>query len=87
MSDPRSIDGVLVQWGDRLFYPANRRVPASPGRGGASLRDRAVMIRQRIERTVARAPQVMVKVTGGGRGMVAIAAHLRYISKNGRLDI
>ena len=34
-----------------------------------------------------RAPQVMVKVTGGGRGMGAIAAHFRYISKNGRLDI
>ena len=29
----------------------------------------------------------MVKVTGGGRGMKAIAAHFRYISKNGRLDI
>ena len=34
-----------------------------------------------------RAPQVMVKVTGGGRGMAAIRAHFRYISKNGRLDI
>ena len=29
----------------------------------------------------------MVKVTGGGRGMAAIAAHLRYISKGGRLPI
>jgi hypothetical protein len=29
----------------------------------------------------------MVKVTGGGRGMKAIGAHFRYISKNGRLDI
>jgi hypothetical protein len=28
----------------------------------------------------------MVKVTGGGRGMAAIAAHLRYISKNGQLE-
>ena len=27
----------------------------------------------------------MVKVTGGGRGMAAIAAHFRYISKGGRL--
>jgi len=86
MNDPRSIDGVMVQWGDRLFYPGNRRVPGSPG-GGTGLRDRAAVIRQRIERTVARAPQVMVKVTGGGRGMVAIAAHLRYISKNGRIPM
>jgi hypothetical protein len=29
--------------------------------------------------------QVMVNVTGGGRGMRAIAVHLRYISKSGRL--
>jgi hypothetical protein len=59
MNEPLSIDGVLVRWGDRLFYPGNRRVPASTGRGGTGLRDRAAAIRQRIERTVARAPQVM----------------------------
>jgi len=29
----------------------------------------------------------MVKVTGGGRSMKAIAAHFRYVSKNGRLEI
>jgi hypothetical protein len=29
----------------------------------------------------------MVKVTGGGRGMKAIAAHFRYIAKAGRLPI
>ncbi|MEO6031922.1 MAG: conjugal transfer protein TraS [Burkholderiaceae bacterium] len=90
MNDPRAIDGVLVQWGDRLFYNANRRVPAGPGgpRSGSGLRDCAAAIRQRIESTaVGRAPQVMVKVTGGGRGMAAIAAHLRYISKNGRLPM
>ena len=29
-----------------------------------------------------RVPQVMVKVKGGGRGMAAVAAHFRYISKN-----
>jgi hypothetical protein len=29
----------------------------------------------------------MVKVTGGGRGMRAIAAHFRYITRNGRLEI
>ncbi|HEY9105906.1 MAG TPA: hypothetical protein VIN58_04450 [Roseateles sp.] len=49
------------------------------------MRRKAALIRRRIEATVRRAPQVMV--TGGGRGMAAIAAHFRYISKNGRLDI
>jgi len=85
-----SVDGLLVQWGDRLFYPGNRRVaaPREPRLRSDSVAERAAAIRRRIAATVARrAPQVMVKVTGGGRGMKAIAAHLRYISKNGRLEV
>jgi len=87
MSSGSSIDGVLVQWGDRLFYPANRVLKSAvTPRLDTGIRQRAAVIRQRLTATVARrAPQVMVKVTGGGRGMAAIAAHLRYISKNGRL--
>jgi hypothetical protein len=90
MTTPQSIDGVLVQWGDRLFYPGNRIVKAGsqPRLHGGTDRDRAADIRARIAATVARrASQVMVKVTGGGRGMKAIAAHFRYISKNGRLEM
>ena len=89
MSRPQSIDGVLVQWGDRLFYPGNRMVKVAPQpKLIANLARRAAAIRARVDATaVRRAPQVMVKVTGGGRGMKAIAAHFRYISKNGRLDI
>jgi hypothetical protein len=90
MSESNSLDGVLVQWGDRLFYPGNRIVKGAsqPKLPAHLLRKRANAIRARIEATVVRrAPQVMVKVTGGGRGMKAIAAHFKYISKNGRLDI
>jgi hypothetical protein len=89
MAQTPNIDGVLVQWGDRLFYPGNRIIKVKPQpRLDGGLRQRAAAIRQRIEATVVRrTPQVMVKVTGGGRGMQAIAAHFRYISKNGRLDI
>ena len=90
MSQPANIDGVLIQWGDRLFYPGNRVVKTKPQPklSGLAARQRAAAIRERIEATVVRrAPQVIVKVTGGGRGMKAIAAHLRYISKNGRLEI
>lgn len=80
-------DRLLVQWGDRLFYPGNRVVKAQAlPRLGGSTAARAQDIRRRIHATVARrAPQVMVKVTGGGRGMGAITAHFRYISKSGRL--
>ena len=90
MSQAPNIDGVLIQWGDRLFYPGNRvvKVKPQPKLNAGAARQRAAAIRERIEATVVRrAPQVMVKVTGGGRGMKAIAAHFRYISKNGRLDI
>lgn len=86
---PSTIDGLLVQWGDRLFYPSNRmKTSRTPVLGDAAIGQRAQVLRQRIRATVERrAPQVMVKVTGGGRGMGAIAAHLRYISKAGRLQI
>jgi hypothetical protein len=90
VSEPHDIDGMLIQWGDRLFYPGNRIVKPrpQPKLGALAARQRAAAIRARIEATVVRrVPQVMVKVTGGGRGMKAIAAHFRYISKNGRLEI
>jgi len=90
MAQPPNIDGILITWGDRLFYPGNRVVKTKPQPrlNGDAARLRAAAIRKRIEATVVRrAPQVMVKVTGGGRGMKAIAAHFRYISKNGRLEV
>jgi hypothetical protein len=90
MSETHDIDGVLIQWGDRLFYPGNRIVKTKPQPKLSVLaaHQRAAAIRERIEATVVRrAPQVIVKVTGGGRGMKAIAAHFRYISKNGRLEV
>jgi hypothetical protein len=90
MAQPPNIDGILITWGDRLFYPGNRvvKVKPQPRLSGDAARLRAAAIRKRIEATVVRrAPQVMVKVTGGGRGMKVIAAHFRYISKNGRLEI
>jgi hypothetical protein len=90
MPQAPNIDGVLILWGDRLFYPGNRivRVAPQPKLVANLASQRAAAIRRRIEATVVRrAPQVMVKVTGGGRGMKAIMAHFRYVSKNGRLEI
>jgi hypothetical protein len=65
MKQSPNIDGVLIQWGDRLFYPGNRIVRPTPQ---PRLKDwsaarRANEIRTHIEATaVRRAPQVMVKV-------------------------
>ena len=87
MNSPSAIDAALVEWGERLFYPSNRIVRSSTPRLTAlSIGHRAAAVRARLQATVVRrAPQVMVKVTGGGRGMTAIAAHFRYIAKAGRL--
>jgi len=89
MSEPETIEDVLVKWGERLFYPRVRfRDTRTPRLALPIGRDRAAYFRARIEATVLRrAPQVMVKVTGGGRGMKAIAAHFRYISRHGKLEM
>jgi hypothetical protein len=42
---------------------------------------------EQVRRTVRRVPEVMVKVTGGGRKVGAVAAHLFYISHNGELEL
>lgn len=89
-------DGMLAEWGARLFYP----IPKGKGVGGggklpllttvAALT--AVMsaneVRSRVRSTVSPgATQVMVKITGGGRGMKALAAHFRYIGRQGKEDV
>lgn len=60
----------------------------SYGRRGPSgtLRLGADQIAQ-IQRTVGRTPEVMVKVSGGGRDVGGVEAHLRYIGRHGKLLI
>lgn len=93
------VDGVLVEYGARLFYPPNRvqnrysggsRMPAHLAAAMAKGTARRVTpegVRQHIRATLRRTPQVVVKVTGGGRGMSHIAAHFSYISRNGELEL
>lgn len=68
------------------------RPPARP----RIVRSRAVLrssqtpasgVRARLERVVARAPEVMVKVTGRTRDAAHLRAHLDYISRNGQLEL
>lgn len=82
-------DGMLTEWGARLFYPS---VKGKGDAGGGKLPLGAIVaaiqpaqIRALVRSTVRPgAKQVMVKITGGGRGMKAIAAHFRYISRLGK---
>jgi hypothetical protein len=87
---------MLSEWGARLFYP----IPKGKGGGGGGKMPllttvaalTAVMspteVRSRVRSTVAPgATQVMVRITGGGRGMKAIAAHFRYIGRQGKEEV
>lgn len=53
---------------------------------GASTRLTVGQIEQ-IRRTVRRIPEAIVKVTGGGRNIGAVAAHIAYISHRGQIEI
>jgi hypothetical protein len=87
---------MLSEWGARLFYPIPK---GKGGAGGGKLpllttvaALTAVMsaneVRSRVRSTVSPgATQVMVKITGGGRGMKAIAAHFRYIGRQGKEEV
>ncbi|MBB2984645.1 relaxase/mobilization nuclease domain-containing protein [Paraburkholderia tropica] len=82
-------DGLLLQWGDRLFYELVRARRA-PRTSGAAWAGRSAVLRAQIARTVRRVPEVMVKITnrrGGANGMGAIRVHLDYISRHGRVDL
>lgn len=58
----------------------------SLGRMGPSGHFTLAQIEQ-IRRTVRRVPEVMLKVTGGGTQVGAVAAHLSYISRKGNLTM
>ena len=89
-------DGMLSEWGARLFYP----IPKGKGGGcGGKLPLLTTVaaltvvmspneVRSRVRSTVSPgATQVMVKITGGGRGIKAIAAHFRYIGRQGKEEV
>ena len=61
---------------------------ASYGRGSPEMPGRFSLAQiAHITRTVGRTPEVMVKVTGGGKRRGAVAAHFGYISRRGDLEI
>src|SRR5579863_3076775 len=62
-----------------IFSEGRRGPGGSGGFSGAQV--------DQIRRTVRRAPEVMVKVTGGGKTVGAVVAHLAYISQRGELEI
>jgi hypothetical protein len=77
---PRHADVELQTWGRMLFAHA-KPGPRHPS-GGVRI-PTSDAVRREVRLAVKRAPQVMVKVTGGGRGMAVIRAHMNYIDREG----
>lgn len=83
------IDAMLLNWGDRLFqelfkHTRAQRLPS------ASVPDEAKRMRDQLARTLRRTPEVMVKITNKAsstQGMGAVRRHLRYISRNGQVEL
>jgi hypothetical protein len=78
------VDAALLQW-DGVFNARQTRRVRTPALG--TLPERAIGVRRRLGAIVRRTPQAMVRISGGGRGMRAIRAHLDYISRHGRLAL
>src|SRR5437879_5156208 len=76
----READVELQKWGRMLFAHA-KPGPRHPSRGVRI--PTSDVVRREVRLSVKRAPQVMVKVTGGGRGMAVIRAHMNYIDREG----
>ncbi|QTO23254.1 relaxase/mobilization nuclease domain-containing protein [Burkholderia seminalis] len=83
------IDAMLVNWGDRLFHDPLRH-PQASRLSHVGIRDAAARMRAQVARTLGRSPEVMVKITNkaaSAQGMGAVRRHLRYISRNGRIEL
>ena len=85
------IDGILKEWGDRLNYG---QVQGRTGRnisGGAFNKTPTVKkprdMKKVFSATIRRVPEVMVKISGGGKDMRSIKSHFDYISRNGALEL
>ena len=100
MSQQRLTDNMLQEWGTRLFYGMPAKGKKTRGGtligaavGAASLASQPSQANVATVRNLVRsavrpkAQQVMVKITGGGRGMKAVAAHFRYIGRQGKPEV
>lgn len=103
MSNRTFVDGMLVDWGETLFNqralaPAKPKrgmtglvMPKKPKQGGmvgqVTSRVDARTIRRKLGSIAKKTPEVVVKISGGGKGMKQIKDHLDYISRNGRIEL
>jgi len=92
------LDAVLVEYGGRIFNGGQLKTRIRRGMTGLKFDDAktshggsrftpAGSVRRKLHSFVKRAPQVIVRISGGGRSIRHIKAHMSYISRNGQLTI
>jgi len=94
-----NIDGILKEWGDKLFYePVHARGRRRTATGdllrtepseirSADTGAKVKRVRRLLKLTARKAPEVVIKISGGGKGMRSIKNHFNYISRNGKLEL
>ena len=93
MTNKKDVDAALLKWAMRFNERQTARVSARSMTGLPVKRRRQQKaaspddVRRRLNGVVQRRPQVMVRISGGGRGMRPIRAHLNHISRNGQLPV
>lgn len=89
-----NVDALIVQWSERGFNQSPVRRTRVKGLTGLRLKSKTVKgtprasaagVRARVGRIAKRSPQVVLRISGGGKGMRHIRAHLAYITRNGEL--
>lgn len=89
----REIDGILRDWGEVASKSAAKPSKGRNIAGGKYKKPAktphisAMAAREKLAATVRKAPEVMVKISGGGKDMRGIKAHFDYISRNGEVEI
>lgn len=87
------VDGVIKDWGERLYpTPVRGRKWQNPKSGftpsKAPEKPRVVgFAGSKLASTVRKSPEVMVKISGGGKNIGRIKAHMDYISRNGKVEL
>jgi hypothetical protein len=97
------VDGIMQVWGDRLFYaPVKAKTGAQPllspnslknalkknaRQGGNNGSGGSVQLRKKLDATIKKTPEVMVKITSSGKNIKQIKTHLDYISRNGEVEL
>lgn len=79
------VDALLAAW-DAPFNARRTRRVNTRSVGSTELSSGAA-VREHLQHIVKRTPQVLVRISGGGKGMGRIRAHLDYISRHGQLAL